>query len=330
MASSDRVMALSMRPKLLEDLVGQEENVNTLSAQFATGRIPHFYIIHGPVGAGKTTLARIISLVLQTPNPQDFKLTEEDWQNYKKYDIHEINAANKNGIDDVRSLVEIMKYQPLPPSKSKVVILDEAHQLTNPAQNALITETEDVSKHVYYIFCTSAVNKIIPALQRRAYLLTPKSLDDEAIIELINKAKEKFNFEGEIDQLIEALQLYSVRSPGLILQAAEKYFIGISAMEAVFSSESCKLDTMAICRAIVNGCWKDATNQLKNATKSDTLMIKACILGYLKSIIVKSIGTKAISVAKAIKSITETSNEDSEALPSLLAGICFACEHLKK
>src|SRR4051794_1808865 len=116
---SARVLALSMRPKSLDELVGQDKMVECISNQFATGRMPHFYLISGPIGSGKTTFARILARDLLHPA-----------------EIEEINAANKTGVDDVRALVDKMRYKPVHPKKNRVVILDEAHQLSNSAQNA--------------------------------------------------------------------------------------------------------------------------------------------------------------------------------------------------
>lgn len=331
MASQDRVLALSMRPKCLDELVGQDELIGTLTSQFASNRIPHFYIISGPIGAGKTTLSRILALILQTQvKCESIKdLHNLPWNDYKKYDIHEINAANKNGIDDIRSIVEMMKYTPMAPSKAKVVILDEAHQLTNAAQNALLTETEDVAKHVFYIFCTSAISKIIPALQRRAYIVSPKPLDSEAIGELIQKAKERVEFEGEVEPLVEALKMHDICSPGLILQAAERYFSGIPAHESVLASvENSKIDTMALCRAVAKGDWKACAGQLKDATKTDVTTLRSCVLGYLKTVLLKSIGSKASGVARAMQTIATHQMDDTVCLPSFMASVCLACERI--
>lgn len=328
-AQANRVLALSMRPKILSDCIGQDDLSTTLQNQFSTGRIPHFYIIHGQVGAGKTTLARILALALQIdPSKEErLKISEEEWSSYKRYDIHEINAANKNGIDDIRGIVEMMKYQPMAPSRAKVVILDEAHQLTSAAQNALITETEDVAKHVYYIFCTSALSKIIPALQRRAYMLSPKPLSEDDIFLLLQKAATYIGFSEDVIPLHEALTMNSVTSPGLILQAAEKFFSGIPPNEAVYNNEACKVDTMAICRAVASGSWKNTAVLMKQINKADIVMVKNCIMGYLKSALMNSENNKALTIAKAIRNIAD--DNGTECLPTFMANLCVACEHIR-
>lgn len=329
--AADRVLALSMRPKSIEELVGQEDLIKTLSAQFESNRIPHFFIIAGPIGAGKTTLARILALILQssaTVKSLD-DIHELAWDSYKSFDIQEINAANKNGIDDIRQIVEVLRYQPMPPSKAKVVIMDEAHQLTIPAQNALLTETEDVAKHVFYIFCTSAISKIIPALQRRAYIVNPKPLGGEAIADLLERAKEKSDFQNELKPLYNALKTHDVNSPGLVLQAAERYFSGIPAQESVLCSvENPKIDTMELCRSVVKGDWKSTSGLLKEATKSDVVMIKSCVLGYMKTVALKNAGEKAHGAARAIQIVAGIPIDEAISLPCMVSALCLACKEL--
>lgn len=322
--SNERVLSLSMRPKSLEECIGQEELVKALEYQFSANRIPHFYILHGSIGSGKTTFARILAMTLQMGPKKEkiFEIPMDMWNNYKKYDIKEINAANQNGIDDVRALVETMRYQPIAPSKAKVVILDEAHQLTTAAQNALLTETEDVAKHVYYIFCTSNLTKIIPALQRRAYMINPKGLTTDETYRLLEKAAEEASFQNEITPLYNALYVNSVTSPGLVLQAAEKFFSGIPETECVTNFQIGKFDTLAVCKAVCKGDWKESSKMLKDLTKEEVVTMKMCILGYMKAILMKSAGQKASTMARAIRILAD----ENDMLARFLANVCLACE----
>lgn len=326
---TDRVLSLSLRPTSLETYVGQDDLITLLENQFISGRIPHFYILHGPVGSGKTTLARILALALQLdPALGENRLnpSEDDWKNYKRYEIREINAANQNGIDDIRAMVESMRYKPIPPSRSRVIILDEAHQITSAAQNTLLAETEDVAPHVYYIFCTSNISKIIPALQRRAYIMTPKAMPETAIKDLLERAAEFSDFEEDVSPLLKALVDNGIASPGLILQAAEKFFNGMPPEESVFQNDITNLDTMAICRAVAGGVWKDTAKLLKPMVKSDIMMVKNSVLGYLKAILLNAVGNRALALSKAIRSIADENGNDN--LPMFLANVCIGCEFI--
>jgi MoxR-like ATPase len=326
---SDRVLSLSLRPGALQDYLGQDDLVILLENQFVSGRIPHFYILHGPVGSGKTTLARILALALQLdPALGEARLqpTESDWKAYKKYEIREINAANQNGIDDIRAMIESMRYKPIAPSRARIVIMDEAHQITSAAQNTLLTETEDVDSHIYYIFCTSNISKIIPALQRRAYIMTPKPLNESSIRSLLEKAKKASDADEDFTPLLKALVENGITSPGLILQAAEKFFNGLPAEESVFQSDITNLDTMAVCRAVVAGSWKDTAKLLKPMVKTDIIMVKNSVLGYLKAVLMNATGNRALALSKAIRSIGNDDGNDN--LPVFLANVCIGCEFI--
>jgi len=326
---SDRVLSLSLRPSALQEYLGQDDLVTLLENQFVSGRIPHFFILHGPIGSGKTTLARILALALQLdPALGEARLqpTESDWKTYKKYEIREINAANQNGIDDIRAMIESMRYKPIAPSRARIVILDEAHQITSAAQNTLLTETEDVASHIYYIFCTSNISKIIPALQRRAYIMTPKPLSEPSIRSLLEKAKEASNADDDCTPLLKALVENGITSPGLILQAAEKFFNGLPAEESVFQSDITNLDTMAVCRAVVAGSWKDTAKLLKPMVKTDIIMVKNSVLGYLKAVLMNATGNRALALSKAIRSIGNDDGNDN--LPVFLANLCIGCEFI--
>ena len=329
MSITNRILSLSMRPKSLSECIGQEDLQTLLENQFNSGRIPHFYIICGEIGSGKTTIARILALALQMDISQGEKcltLPDEIWNSYKKYQILEINAANKNGIDDLRTLVENMKYKPIQPSRARVVIMDEAHQITNAAQNMLLTETEDVLQHVYYIFCTSTLSKIIPALQRRAYILQTAPLRKTAIQSLVQEAAMFVKADDDIVPLVEQLYTNGVRSPGLILQAAEKYFNGVPVDDAIQPQEPADEFTKEICRAITKGNWKEAAGFLKSIKKTDVITLRLIVCGYLKTVMMNTTGLHSVRIAKAIQILM--SSETSDNIPLFLSSVCLACNEM--
>ncbi len=323
-----KVLTLSLRPQNLDELIGQDEIVKTLKNQFESGRIPHFFIISGASGTGKTTLSRILALMLQEPERYKAGAKAESktisYSDIKKYDIREINASDKNGIDDIRNMIENMKMKPFQPSIAKIFILDEAHQLTTPAQNALLAAAEDTPDHVYFIFCTNQITKLLATLKRRAYIIDTNTLEPSDIGTLLQNAKDKTKSDRDMAPLEEVLITFDITSPGFILQAAEKYINGAEPLNCISSSVS-NLDTQSLCRLVLKGIWKDIVPVLKNVKKEDIFMVRNCVLGYLKSTLLGTLDKKASGIAQAIKIIGESPLDD---LPMFLANICLACDKI--
>ena len=334
MQIDNRILSLSMRPQRLEDLVGQDENVSRILYQFKSRRIPHFYLLSGNVGQGKTTFARILALLLHkyatapigTPYTS---LNAEDWKKFKSFDINEINAANKTSIDDVRQLLSTIQYKPITGSKVKVIILDEAHQLSIAAQNALLTPTEDAFKHVYFIFCSSQPGKIIEALTSRSTSLIPTPLTDEGIKTLLVQAAQRARFTGSVDSLVQSLIEHSITSPRLILQAAEKFFAGVPPLQCLFLGDTSDANVRSIGACVLNGSWEKCSTHCRKLVKNDVISVRCYVLGCLKSELLRSSGAKAVNISKAIDYISRASDGDTVALPSLIASLCIACEYLK-
>ncbi len=316
---SDKVLSISLRPEKLDEVIGQDDIIKNIKNQFESGRFPHFFLIVGSSGTGKTTLARIIALMLQQKDPLKDKID----YNISKYDIKEINASDKNGVDDVRELLETIRYRPLLPSLNKVIIFDESHQLTTQAQNALLKDTEDTPEHLYFIFCTNNDSKILATLKRRAYIINTHGIDQPAIRKLLLSAKKKTEFKGEMLELENILIENDINSPGLILQAVEKYINGMSVTDCIFGNNSDNaIDTKKICQLMSKGDWKSISPILKTMTKEDIVMVRNCVLGYFKAILLNS---GSVKIAHAIKIISE----DTYDLPVFLANLCIACDTLK-
>lgn len=320
--STNRILSVSLRPNKLDDVIGQDDIVDIIKTQFKSKRVPHFFLIVGATGTGKTSLARIIALMLQQPDPLSSKV---DYNvPLSKYDIKEINASDKNGVDDIREILELIKYKPLQPSLAKVFILDEAHQLTTPAQNALLKDLEDTPKHVYFIFCTNNDSKILATIKRRAYTINTHGINEKGLSKLLSAAKKKTGFKEDTSEFEQALLENEITSPGLILQATEKYFSGADISDAIYGvGPETSVDTKKLCNLLSKGNWKEAVPILKTITKEDIVMIRNFILGYFKAILLNS---GSVKIAQAIKII----GEECYDLPTFLANLCIACNTLKE
>jgi len=159
------------RPQTFADVVGQEAVVRTLTNAIEQGKVRQAYLFAGPRGTGKTSLARILAKSINcaqgpTAHPDDTCHSCVAITNGTSLDVIEMDAASQRGIDDIREIRERVILQPVE-GRSKVYILDEAHQLTDPAWNALLKLIEEPPPHLVFIFCTTELQKVLPTVRSR-------------------------------------------------------------------------------------------------------------------------------------------------------------------
>ncbi len=159
------------RPQDFDEVVGQEAVVRTLRNAIANGQIRQAYLFAGPRGTGKTSLARILAKGLNcaqgpTPTPDKECHACRAIAEGTSLDVIEMDAASQRGIDDIREIRERVVLQPVE-GRYKVYILDEAHQLTDAAFNALLKLIEEPPPHLVFVFCTTDLGKMLPTVRSR-------------------------------------------------------------------------------------------------------------------------------------------------------------------
>jgi DNA polymerase III subunit gamma/tau len=159
------------RPQGFDDVVGQEPIVRTLRNAISAGQVRQAYLFAGPRGTGKTSLARILAKALNcaqgpTPDPDGTCHACVAIANGTSLDVIEMDAASQRGIDDIREIRERVVLQPAE-GRYKVYILDEAHQLTDAAFNALLKLIEEPPPHLVFVFCTTDLSKMLPTVRSR-------------------------------------------------------------------------------------------------------------------------------------------------------------------
>src|SRR5829696_7402665 len=181
-----RVTALyrKYRPQDFDEVVGQEAVVRTLRNAIETGQVRQAYLFAGPRGTGKTSLARILAKGLNcaqgpTPSPDKTCHACVAIANGTSLDVVEMDAASQRGIDDIREIRERVVLQPVE-GRSKVYILDEAHQLTDAAFNALLKLIEEPPPHLVFVFCTTELGKMLATVRSRCqtFVLSRPRLPD--------------------------------------------------------------------------------------------------------------------------------------------------------
>ena len=209
-----RVLARKYRPGTFEEVIGQQALIRTLTNAIAAGRIAHAFMLTGVRGVGKTTTARLIARALNCIGPdgdggptikpcgvcEQCRAIAED----RHVDVIEMDAASRTGVDDIRELIEGVRYHPVA-ARNKVYIIDEVHMLSKPAFNALLKTLEEPPEHVHFVFATTEVRKVPVTVLSRCQRFDLRRVSVEELTQYFQEIAEKESV--KIDE--EALALIS-------------------------------------------------------------------------------------------------------------------------
>ena len=205
-----RVLARKYRPQTFKDLIGQETLVKTLANALQYGRLAHAFVLTGVRGIGKTTTARIIAKGLNcvgadgnggpTINPcgtcsNCLSITED-----RHVDILEMDAASRTGVDDIREILDGVRYKPVG-ARYKIYIIDEVHMLSKNAFNALLKTLEEPPENVKFIFATTEIRKVPITVLSRCQRFDLRRISLEDLINLFSTICEKENIQADSEAL---------------------------------------------------------------------------------------------------------------------------------
>lgn len=269
-----RVLARKYRPQRFADMIGQDVLVRILSNAIRSGRIAHAFILTGIRGIGKTTTARIIAKALnctgQTPESiepcgkcdQCVSISDD-----RNQDVLEMDAASHTGVNDIREIIDNVKYRPIS-AKYKIFIIDEVHMLSNSAFNALLKTLEEPPAHVKFIFATTEIRKIPITILSRCQRFDLRRIEIEDLSNFYSNVcqKEKFSIDANALKLIASSASGSVRDGLSILDQAMSLTEGGNISEKTVREMLGLVDSERVFKLfelIVTGDIKEATTTAK-------------------------------------------------------------------
>ena len=209
------VSARKYRPSTFESVVGQRALTTTLKNAIATGKLAHAYLFCGPRGVGKTTCARIFAKTINCMTPTTDREACNQCESctafneQRSYNIHELDAASNNSVDDIRQLVEQVR---IPPQigKYKVYIIDEVHMLSASAFNAFLKTLEEPPRHAIFILATTEKHKILPTILSRCQIYDFNRINVEDTVAHLAYVASKEGITAEP----EALNVIALKADG--------------------------------------------------------------------------------------------------------------------
>lgn len=196
------VSARKYRPTSFDSVVGQSALTTTLKNAIATGKLAHAYLFCGPRGVGKTTSARIFAKTINclTPTPEGAACEQCEscraFNEQRSYNIHELDAASNNSVDDIRNLIEQVQIPPQV-GRYKVFIIDEVHMLSQAGFNAFLKTLEEPPAHAIFILATTEKHKILPTILSRCQIYDFARMEVPDVVRHLQFVAEKEGFTAE-------------------------------------------------------------------------------------------------------------------------------------
>ena len=283
------------RPSTFEEVAGQEHIVRTLKNALATGKLAHAYLFAGPRGTGKTTMAKLLAKALNCDEGIGCQCNE--CKNCKAIidgthpDVLELDAASNNGVDEIRELIDKVKYGTIL-GRYKVYIIDEVHMLSTGAFNALLKTLEEPPEHVIFILATTEPHKILPTILSRCQRYDFTKLSDKDIKARLQAVLEKEGvaYNSEAIDIIISLADGGMRDALSILDQVLAYSgnkLDVQDILDIFALES-KEEKLALLNSIITKDIADVLQRINRyvALGTDIKRLTDDLLLILKDILI--------------------------------------------
>jgi len=309
------VLARKYRPRTFEDLIGQEAMVRTLANAFSSGRIAHAFMLTGVRGVGKTTTARLLARALNyetdTVHQPSVDLTVDGFHcksiiEGRHMDVLELDAASRTKVDEMRELLDGVRYAPVE-ARYKVYIIDEVHMLSTAAFNALLKTLEEPPPHAKFIFATTEIRKVPVTILSRTQRFDLRRVEPDVLVKHFDRiaAREGARVDEDGLALIARAAEGSVRDGlSLLDQAIVQTERGATVSAAVIRDMLGLADrgqTIALFEAVMSGKPADALEGFRAlwGFGADPAVVMLDLLDHCHgSAVAKALGPDALTLPK--------------------------------
>lgn len=307
-APQDQPLHQKHRPSKFEDVLGQDEVVKSLKSALKASTRPHSFLFTGPSGCGKTTLARILASQLSC----------------SMNNVIETDAATNTGIDSMRALTEVLKYQGFGDTPNRMIILDECHALSKAAWQSLLKAVEEPPPHVFFAFCTTDAAKVPDTIKTRCLVYNLRTVRHDVIVKLLERVceEEDIRLFGDVIDLVARAADGSPRRAltmlSMVRECESKREAAVILEQPLENAE-----VIDLCRLLVAGrglTWQKVQQTLSSLAEPNPEAVRIVVVNYLNVCLMKAASEKeVVRLLDVLAQFSKPINPSDKMAPILLA-----------